>query len=251
MKNSIIKILAIIICIIIVVVAILSVMLKNNQKNKSNESENVRNYIVYDSEKESEIGDIEKDVSITSIVELHHNGFIYIFGGQHFGELGYEIEEYTTSNIDDTNQSCIDYLTLKEYDTSYIEEDDLIICSGDLIKKGSFNNDFKTKGSIVVLKSDDYNQMKSDTICGKRTFESTIVAGDIYKEEGYMYLKYDIEDDTNSDTVYHFPFIQKVYINENTEIIGNLQKGNIVEVEYENLSESLVDLKLKSIKVIE
>jgi len=93
--------------------------------------------------------------------------------------------------------------------------------------------------------------MKSDTICGKRTFESTIVAGDIYKEEGYMYLKYDIEDDTNSDTVYHFPFIQKVYINENTEIIGNLQKGNIVEVEYENLSESLVDLKLKSIKVIE
>lgn len=177
MKNSIIKILAIIICIIIVVVAILSVMLKNNQKNKSNESENVRNYIVYDSEKESEIGDIEKDVSITGIVELHHNGFIYIFGGQHFGELGYEIEEYTTSNIDDTNQSCIDYLTLKEYDTSYIEEDDLIICSGDLIKKGSFNNDFKTKGSIVVLKSDDYNQMKSDTICGKRTFESTIVAG--------------------------------------------------------------------------
>ena len=66
-----------------------------------------------------------------------------------------------------------------------------------------------------------------------------------------FYLKYDIEDDTNSDTVYHFPFIQKVYINENTEIIGNLQKGNIVEVEYENLSESLVDLKLKSIKVIE
>lgn len=249
MKKSI--IIAILICICIIVVAILLVMLLNNQKTKSNESNGVRNYIVYDSAKSNEITDIEKDVSIMGLVELHHNGFIYIFGGQHFGELGYEIEEYTTSNIDDTNQTCIDYFTSKEYDTSYIEEGDLIICSGDFTKKESYNNDFKTKGAIVVLKSADYDQMKKNAITGNRTVESTITAGDIYKEEGYMYLKYDIEDDTNSNTVYHFPFIKKVDISDDTEIIGDLQKGSKVKAEYKNLSELLSDLELKSIEVID
>lgn len=225
----------------------------NPYSNEINLNENILNYKTNGAErfKITIINDkVTTNVSIIGLVELHHNGFIYIFGGQHFGELGYEIEEYATSNIDDTNQTCIDYFTSKEYDTSYIEEGDLIICTGDFTKKESYNNDFKTTGAIVVLKSADYDQMKKDAITGNRTVEATITAGDIYKEEGYMYLKYDIEDDTNSDTAYHFPFIKKVNISDNTEIIGDLQKGNRVQVEYENLSEPLGDLELKSIEVI-
>ncbi len=40
-----------------------------------------------------------------------------------------------------------------------------------------------------------------------------------------MYLKYDIKDNTYPDKTYHFPFIQKVYITNDTEIIGDLEKG--------------------------
>lgn len=250
------KFLIIIICIIAIVIISL-VMFKKKKADVINEDIGIRNYVVYDNEnniiydsaKENEITNIENDTTIIGLVELHHNGFIYIFGGQHFGELGYEIEEYTTSNIDDKNQACIDYLTLETYDTSYIEEGDIIICTGDLIQKGNSgsNNDFKTKGAITVLKADDYNKMKKDALSGNREFSSIITVGDIYKEDGYMYLKYDLEDDTNSDTVYHFPFIEKVYITDNTEIIGNLQKGKNVRVQYSNSSIDTLEL----IEVIE
>lgn len=46
------------------------------------------------------------------------------------------MEEYTRANIKDNNQTCIDYLTLEKYNTSYIQEGDLLICTGDLRKKG-------------------------------------------------------------------------------------------------------------------
>lgn len=59
---------------------------------------------------------------IQGIVEINDNGYIYIFNGQHFGEYGFEMEEYTRANIDNKNQLCIDYTTNKEYDTTYIED---------------------------------------------------------------------------------------------------------------------------------
>lgn len=257
MKKNIIKFVLITICIIAIIIMSL-VMFKQKGVAIPDEDVGVRNYVVYDNEsniiydsiKEDEITNIEKDIVIMGLVELHHNGFIYIFGGQHFGELGYEIEEYTTSNIDDTNQVCIDYLTLEMYDTSYIEEGDLIICSGDLIKGTlGFNNDFNTKGAITVLKADDYNKMKKDALNGNRKIPSTITAGDIYKESGHMYLKYDLEDDIHSDTSYHFPFIEKAYITNNTEIIGNLQKGKKVRVQYSDSNYEIKKLEL--IEVIE
>ena len=46
------------------------------------------------------------------------------------------MEEYTRAIFKDNNQTCIDYLTLQKYDTNYIQEGDILICSGDLSKKG-------------------------------------------------------------------------------------------------------------------
>ena len=46
------------------------------------------------------------------------------------------MKEYTRANINNKNQKCLDYFTLKEYDTNYIQEGDILICSGDLSKKG-------------------------------------------------------------------------------------------------------------------
>lgn len=82
-----------------------------------------------------EITEVIKDTVIQGIVELNHNGYIYIFNGQHFGEFGLEMKEYTRANINNKNQKCLDYFTLKEYDTNYIQEGDILICSGDLSKK--------------------------------------------------------------------------------------------------------------------
>ena len=44
------------------------------------------------------------------------------------------MKEYARANINDKKQECIDYYTLEKYDTSYIQEGDIIICTGDLIK---------------------------------------------------------------------------------------------------------------------
>lgn len=246
----------------ILVIFLLGVVFFNKNK-KSDKTENSNNdsviydtegNIIYDMSKKDETTEVIKDTVIQGIVELNHNGYIYIFNGQHFGEFGFEMKEYTRANINNKNQKCLDYFTLKEYDTSYIQEGDILICSGDLSKKGydMGENDFDTKdNSIIVLKSNDYNQMKKDALTGKRTYSSVVTIGDEYVESGYVYLKYSLEDDTHSDTGYNFPFAVKAYITENTEIIGNLQKEKIVKVQYENSNVPLDELKIKSIEVIE
>ena len=121
------------------------------QKNRKKEEN-----IIYDASRINEVTETIKDAVIQGRVELNHNGYIYIFNGQHFGEFGLEMEEYTRANIKDNNQTCIDYLTLEKYNTSYIQGGDLLICTGDLRKKGYSmgDNDFDTKNNaIVVLKS--------------------------------------------------------------------------------------------------
>ena len=246
--------------IVIILIIIMCIIINNKKSNENNEktTNTVIYYkdgnIIYDSSRENEITDVIKDTVIQGKVESKFNGYIYIFNGQHFGEYGFEMEEYTRAIFKDNNQTCIDYLTLQKYDTSYIQEGDILICSGDLSKKGYSmgDNDFDTKdNAIIVLKSNDYNQMKRDALNGKRAYSSIVTIGDEYIEQGYVYLKYSLEDDTHSDTGYNFPFAVKAYITDDTEIIGDLQKEKNVKVQYENSNAPLDELKIKSIEVIE
>ena len=255
------KIIIFIICIILVVFLCGVVFFYKGKKLDKTESSDKYSVIldkegniIYDMSKNDETTEVIKDTVIQGIVELNHNGYIYIFNGQHFGEFGLEMKEYTRANINNKNQKCLDYFTLKEYDTNYIQEGDILICSGDLSKKGydTGENDFDTKdNSIIVLKSNDYEQMKRDALTGKRAYSSVVTIGDEYIEQGYVYLKYSLEDDTHSDTGYNFPFAIKAYITDDTEIIGNLQREKNVKVQYENSNAPLDELKIKAIEVIE
>lgn len=168
MKKKLIITLTIIVIILIIIMCIIINNKKSNENNEKTDSTVIYDKdgkIIYDISKKNEITDIIKDTVIQGIVELNHNGYIYIFNGQHFGEFGLEMEEYTRAIFKDNNQTCIDYLTLQKYDTSYIQEGDILICSGDLSKKGYSmgDNDFDTKdNAIIVLKSNVYNQMKKE-----------------------------------------------------------------------------------------
>lgn len=251
------KLVMISIFVIIFILCLLLLFLYNN-KNLNNQVDSSRiydenNQIIADFSRENEVTEIQENVSIQGIVELHQNGYIYIFNGQHFGEFGFEMDEYTRANIVDKNQNCIDYMTLKEYNTNYIQEGDLLICSGDLSKKGYGGiDDFNTKdNAIVVLKSKDYNKMKQEVLEANNKYSSIVTIGESYIESGYLYLKYTLEDDIHTDTGYNFPFVVKAYITENTKIEGDLQNGKIVKVEYEDLEEPYDELNLKSITVIE
>ena len=74
------------------------------------------------------------------------------------------------------------------------------------------------------------NQMKRGELTVKRTYSSIVTIGDEYVESGYVYLKYSLEEDTHSDTVYNFPFAVKAYIEDDTKVIGDLKKGKRVKV---------------------
>lgn len=193
-----------------------------------------------------------EDTRIQGIVQLKYNGEITITECQHFGELGYPIEEYSFAVIKDKNQVCVDYFTSEKYDTSYVETGDILICIGNLIKNTTRGDDFDTKeNSIIVLKSSDYNKMKEESLNKQR--DTKITLGDLYmddQEQQYLFLKYDIVDSTLTDT-YHFPFIQKSYITDTTNISGNLEKGKPVKIQFTDLNSDSDGLVLKSIKVVE
>ncbi len=257
MKKKLIITLAVIVIILIIIMCIVINNKKSNENNEKADSTVIYDKdgnIIYDISRENEITDVIKDTVIQGIVELNHNGYIYIFNGQHFGEFCFEMKEYTRANINNKKQKCLDYFTLKEYDTNYIQEGDILICSGDLSKKGYSmgDNDFDTKdNAIIVLKSNDYNQMKKDALIGKRTYSSIVTVGDEYVESGYVYLKYSLEDDTHSDTGYNFPFAVKAYIEDDTKVIGDLKKGKRVKVTYKDENVDFDNMKLQSIEVVE
>ena len=250
----------ILICILLIFVAIVGILffikrpqVKEENSNNSSVIYDSEGHVISDLSKKDDITETVENTVIQGIVELHHNGYIYTFNGQHFGEFGFEMDEYTRANIADKKQKCIDYITLQEYDTDYIEEGDLLICSGTLYKKGySGENDFDTKdNAIIVLKSNDYNNMKLEVLKGNSIYPSTVTIGESYAELGYVYLKYSLEDDTHSDTGYNFPFAIKAYITENTKVIGKLENGKTVKVQYKNLENQLSELELESIEIIE
>lgn len=201
--------------------------------------------IAYDTNLQKEVTGIIENTTIQGIAELNRNGHIYIFNGQHFGEYGFEMKEYTRANIDNKNQECIDYYTSEKYDTSYIEEGDIIICKGDLTKYSTGENDLDTKdNSIIVLKEKDYNTIKKETISNVRT--AVITVGEYYDMSDEIYIKYDI-----SDREYKLPFALKLNLTEDTKIIGNLENGKKLKIQYKNLNVPVDELELKEIEVIE
>lgn len=122
--------------------------------------------LIYD-EDSNEIDEVVENTTVQGMVEVNYMNRIYMFNGQHFGESGVEMKEYTRANISDKKQECIDYYTSEKYDTSYIQDGDIIICTGDLIKYkyNMGDNVFDTKDNpIIVLKSKDYDSMKKETI---------------------------------------------------------------------------------------
>ncbi len=243
----------IIILIIIIFVSVISFIWWKKMKNVNTNNNKVINHTQYETnmhdEKENKTQNIIKDASIQGIVHLKYNGEITITENQYFGELGYRIEEYSFAVLKNKNQTCIDYFTLEKYDTSYIDIGDILICTGDLIQYNNRGDGFETnENEIIVLKSSDYEKMKKEILNGQRN--TVITVGELYLESQYFYLKYDIVDNTHSDRIYHFPFIQKVYITDKTKITGELEKGIKVEVQYNNLNNYTDGLILNSIKAI-
>lgn len=234
---------------ILVILILGNTLLLSKDKKVDDTSMSKGNLVIYNDNKDvsstKKIEEIIKNTTIQGVVELNHNGYIYIFNGQHFGEYGFEMKEYTSANIDNKNQECIDYCTLEKYDTSYIQEGDIIICTGELKKYSMEENELDTKDNpIIVLKEKDYNKIKRDTINNVRT--GVITVGEYFDMSNELYIKYDI-----LDRKYKLPFVLKFNIEKDTQIIGRLEKGKKIKIQYKDLNASLDELKLKKIKVIE
>lgn len=247
--------------ILFIIIAITSIILitKDNKKEvetflekRGNVIYDKNGNIVYDPEGQNKITNIEKEIRVQGLVESNNDNYIYIFGGQHFGEFGYEMKTYTTAFIESKNQKCRDYFTSEEYSVNDIEIGDLLITSGDLIKYADYKNYIDTKGNtIVVLKKKDYSKMQEEVLNSENPI---ITLGEVFSD--HLYIEYDIEDNTNSDIVYKFPFAREVYITDKTEIIGYLEEGKKIKIEYDNSDEQYNNskyaderIKLKSIKV--
>lgn len=246
----------IVIIIGVMLVVILGSIIFVNSNNKSNNMENLDSYSIYDENGnvtnvmqgtliQKEVIETISNTKIQGIVESSHNGYIYIFNGQHFGEYGFEMKEYTRANIDNRKQECIDYYTSEKYDTSYIQDGDLIFCTGDLKKYSTGDDDFDTKDNpIIVLKEKDYNNLKRKTINNAKT--GTITVGEYYDISNEVYIKYDI-----SDKEYKLPFVLKFNIDNETKIVGNLEREKKIKVQYKNLNAPINELELKTIEVVE
>lgn len=194
---------------------------------------------------QKEYTEVIEDTQIQGMVEIHHNGYIYLFNGEHFGEYGFEMKEYTRANINDQKQKCMDYVTKKECDTNYIEVGDIVIGIGDLRKYAIGEADFDTKNNpMVVLKAKDYNKMKQEAIKEER--ESVITVGECLDTIKEIYLKYEISDKT-----YQLPFVLKFDMTDDIKIIGTLEKGKKVKVEYQDSEIPIEELVLQKIEVIE
>ena len=266
MKKEVLIILGLIVLSVIIVFTTLivnkKVKLEEEQEDEVGQIYDDKENFTYDLERE--ITTITNDIVIQGLVEGKSEKSINMSGGQLFEEFVYDIEEYTTANIEIKNQTCIDYLTSEEYDTNYIEIGDLLICRGDLTKHSNATIKYiDTKNNeIVVLKREDFNKMQEQTINSDNpiiTIEEMYLTNNTNADTlSYIYIKYDIEDKTNSDTIYHFPFVRKAYITDRTEIIGKLEKGKKIKIQYDYSDDiynnsKYVDLrlKLKSIEVIE
>lgn len=235
----------VIIGVIIVVFVIVIISIYNNvEKDNTDMNLNINNENIENSvQNQDKIVKVINNTNIKGIVELKRDEYIYIFNGQHFGEFGFEMDEYNSLSINNNKQKCIDYFTSEEYDTSYIQEGDILIYTGNLLKMS--NGNYSTENNpIIVLKSADYNNMKEEALKGKRDCEVTV--GEYFSSSNEIYLKYNI-----SDKEYQLPFVLKFNITEDTEVIGELKNGSKVNVQYKDINAPIDELELKSIEVIE
>ena len=79
------------ICVILVII-LLGIILFNKGEEITDENKFAHS-IIYDTSKTKEIKETIENTTIQGVVEVNHNGYIYIFNGQHFGEYGFEMEE--------------------------------------------------------------------------------------------------------------------------------------------------------------
>lgn len=234
------KTIILILCIVLIVLLLAFFLFS---KEKEEPTQNAVNYYNFFSQEEPK--DIIENTTIQGIVELNHNGYIYLFNGQHFIEYGFEMDEYNRVNIFNKNQECIDYHTGEQYNIDSIGEGDILICTGDLIEYDSMkDDDFDTKDNpIIVLKADDYNEMKKEVLNNK---EEIATIGDYHVTTGKIYIRYEL-----SDKEYSFPFVLEFDITEDIQIVGKLEKGKKVNVQYKDLNVPLDELEIKSIEIVE
>lgn len=254
------KIIAFIILLIFIIAGILFLSNKSSKKEKQEQNHtNQTNYIenepitynnnmynngnnIVSENKTSELPQIPKAERIQGIVELNHDGRIFMFNGQHFGEFGFEMEEYTEAHIANNKQRCIDYITHIEYDADYIQEGDILILSKNALKdENKSNPDINT---FIVLKAKDYETMKKEALNNKR--EHIISVGEYYDNDGTLYLKYNI-----SEGEYDFPFAIKVNLTEDVKILGQLEEGITVKVQYKDINVPLNQLEVQAIEIVE
>ena len=235
--------LIILICIIVMIIGGSFFFIKPNRiENKIEEVEH--DAIMDKLPQQKEVLEIVENTTIQGIVELNHNGYIYLFNGQHFGEYGLEMEEYTSTNIQHQNQKCVDYFTGKSYRIDDIKEGDVLICTGDLKKYSMGNNDFDPKNnSMIVLKAEDYQKIKKEAIKGAKSVIITVA--EYYNTTGEIYIKYNV-----SDKKYNLPFALKFNKTEQMQVVGNLEKGKKVKLQYKNLDVPIEELELKKIEVL-
>lgn len=253
------KIMSFCILLIFIIGSILFFSNKNNKKeekkevNQVTETNNmVNNQTIYNNvqDKEEKFGDNKKSElpqipgtkRIQGIIELNHDGRMFMFNGQHFGEFGFEMEEYTEAHIANNKQKCIDYITHIEHNADYIEEGDILICSRDSLK--SKNNNSNEDNTFIVLKAKDYETMKREALNHEREFITTV--GEYHDNDRTLYLKYSI-----SDGDYQFPFAIKVNLAEDIKILGKLEKGITVKVEYKDVNVPLNELEIQTIEIVE
>lgn len=234
---------------LIIIVFIIGIIFIYNNVEKDNSNNTDRNFNINNGnvknniQNQDEIIEVINNTTIQGLVELKRDKYIYIFNGQHFGEYGFQMDEYNSLSLNNNKQKCIDYFTSEEYDTSYIQEGDILIYTGNLLKMS--NGNYSTENNpIIVLKSADYNNMKEEALKGKRDCEVTV--GEYFSSSNEIYLKYNI-----SDKEYQLPFVLKFNITEDTEVIGELKNGSKVNVQYKDINAPIDELELKSIEVIE
>ncbi len=246
MKKNIIIVISVILLVILIVLILPNKEIEDSKIGENNSThQNI--YDKDDISNRKEIDETIENITIKGIVELKSNGYIYIFNGQHFGEYGLEMEEYSTANINDKKQECIDYCTSEKYDTTYIQEGDILICTGDLIKykhATEDSNSFDTKNNpIIILKRKDFEKMKKETINNE---ELAATIEDYYSTTGEIYIKYDI-----SDKEYKLPFALKFKITDGIKVNGDLAKGKEVKIHYKDQNVSLNKLEIETIEVID
>lgn len=182
--------------------------------------------------------DNEEIIAESTLIQgIYYGGdedYIYITQNYDVGNSKYfAIDEYDTANvIKNDSIVCIDYLTLEKYDESYIENGDILFCTGKLIKRNSYNF-MELNSPITVLKNTDFQKMKQKALTDS-TVIITVESLELNEEcIGYIYLKYNIADTTNTDTFYPIPFICKAEITKETQINGTLTNGTWVDVTVE------------------